>query len=101
MPERTKDATWSLVFWLVPMVAAVGYGLWCISDGWFSLPGYEHKSFNQLMTPVAFAIALYCLWTGVKEYRKVQRQLQEGQAESRADQAAGPDDEKNNSSKPL
>lgn len=67
---KGNEARWSLVFWLLPAAGLVGYTAWCVADGWFRGP-YEWQRFSQVMAPVSLAVALWCVWQGLKEYRKV------------------------------
>jgi hypothetical protein len=41
-----------------------------VADGWFR-PGYSSQLFSQAMAPVSLVVAFWCLWQGIKEYRKV------------------------------
>ena len=78
---KSHEGRWSLVFWLIPTLGLVGYSAWCVADGWFR-PGYPSQLFSQVMAPVALAVALWCLWQGIKEYRKVQAEEEQQERSS-------------------
>ena len=79
-PGEKDNPVWSLVLWGGGAALAVGYGLWCILDGWLSDTVEEStKTFSQWMTPVSFAAALWCLWRGVREYQAVKAKVSQGQ----------------------
>ncbi len=67
---KGHEARWSLVFWLLPAAGLLGYSAWCVADGWFRSV-YTSQLFNQVMAPVTLAASLWCVWQGLKEYRKV------------------------------
>lgn len=94
-PQEKDNPVWSLVLWGGGALVAVGYGIWCIFDGWISETVSEStKTFSQWTTPVSFAVALWCLWRGRREYRdaKAKAQGQGGRAATPPKAADGPGD---------
>lgn len=83
-PREQDNPVWSLVIWGGGALAAFGFGIWCIVDGWVSQTVSEStRTFSQWMTPVSFAIVLWCLWRGIREYKDVKAKAQ-GQGASSA-----------------
>ena len=89
MEEKQDNPIWSLVVWGAASTAAASYGLWGVNDGWIN--PIKNIEFNRwVATPVGFAVALWCVWKGVKEYRKVKSKPEgEGPAPEQGAGAAG------------
>lgn len=91
MAKENSGAALSLVVWGVPAVLAVGYGVWCVIDGWYR-PGYEHADFSRFAAPVAFLAAIWCAWRGIKEYKAVKAGPQGQGSDAPADTETSPQD---------
>lgn len=84
MAETKGSPVVSLIFWLVPTLVLVVFGILCIDDGWFNQRA-SSPDFNKIMTPVVFAAAAWCLWRGIRESRGLKRQQVGGAAEAGAE----------------
>jgi len=70
MASKDDNPVWLLIIWLGGAGLGAGYGLWGIYDGWIN--PIKDIAFNQwVATPGGFAVALFCVWRGVKEYRAI------------------------------
>ena len=76
--STTKDnPVWSMIFWGVPTVGLLGFGIACINDGWFRAD-FPKAEFNRWVTPIVFLAALWCAREGWKEYRRVKQKVAQG-----------------------